>query len=135
MSKVSDLTELKRKTFLATIQDGLDELLGGIFILIVAGMYLDLLFYIVLLLVIGLRNRILEGMRKKYTYKRIGRVNRTGSTASRNIRSMAKGVANPYRCISRGSCRVLHTLQLCPSRIDSLDEMVSDYLWIGVYRS
>lgn len=74
MSKVSDLTELKRKTFLATIQDGLDELLGGIFILIVAGMYLDLLFYIVLLLVIGLRNRILEGMRKKYTYKRIGRV-------------------------------------------------------------
>ena len=74
MSKASNLTELKRKTFLATIQDGLDELLAGIFILIVAGVYLDFLFYIVLVFVLGLRHRILEGMRKKYTYKRIGRV-------------------------------------------------------------
>lgn len=74
MSKISDLTELERNTFLATIQDGLDELLAGIFILIVAGMYLDVLFFIVLLFVVGLRIRILEGMRKKYTCKRIGRV-------------------------------------------------------------
>ncbi|MDF1538251.1 MAG: hypothetical protein P1Q69_05065 [Candidatus Thorarchaeota archaeon] len=75
MSEDIDLKELEQKSFKESIQDGLDILTAGILILMAAGMFLDLLFYIGLMFVITMRNRILESIRKKLTYNRIGQVN------------------------------------------------------------
>ena len=74
VSEDKDLKELEQNAFRESIEDGLEIIMAGILILFVSFMLLDLVFAIVFVSVMILRNRILEGFRKMFTYKRIGQV-------------------------------------------------------------
>jgi len=74
MSEEKDLIELEQTVYRESIEDGLEIVMAGLLILFVACMGLDMVFFIVLVSVLILRNRILDGFRRKITYKRIGQV-------------------------------------------------------------
>ena len=74
MYEAEVLLDLEQTAGRESIQDGLEIVMAGILILFVACIGLDLVFALVLVFVMILRNRILEGFRKKFTYKRIGQV-------------------------------------------------------------
>ncbi|MHA1882990.1 MAG: hypothetical protein ACTSUO_08100 [Candidatus Thorarchaeota archaeon] len=74
MPEEKDLIELEQTLFRESIEDGLEIVMVGLLILFVACMGLDMVFSIVLVSVMVLKNRILDGFRRKITYKRIGQV-------------------------------------------------------------
>ncbi len=74
MSDDKEIKDLEQSVFSESIEDGLEIVMAGLLILLVACMGLDLVFAIVLVSVMILKNRILDGFRRKITYKRIGQV-------------------------------------------------------------
>ncbi len=89
MSQLVDLDKVERRAWRDTFQDGLVEILVGLFLVLYAGVWSTPLMTVLIFLTLFFGPKVAEKLKKRYTYPRIGYVQLPSEEGSQMARGMA----------------------------------------------